>query len=185
MSGKLPDRRLEKTRNALAQALFSQMQRQPWNDIGIASLCAEANVARSSFYAHFATRTDLLDYLISREIPDGAEIALTGSKSPAQLIEWLLDHATQNRLLFQRIAVSSDARAVMARFRRALGDRLQADLTAQGIPVTDTVVAFILGGVFEALLEWARTWQVGKLEFLKADILRLVAATLAAAAGQQ
>lgn len=182
MSGKAPDRRLAKTRSALAQALFMQMQRQPWDDISIASLCAEANVARSSFYAHFATKIELLDHVISRQMPNGAETASTDGRGPARLIEWLLDHATQNRALFQRVAVSSDAQAVMARFRRALADRLRADLAAQGIPVTDTVVAFILGGVFEALLDWARSWQIGKLEVLKSDVLRFADATLAVAA---
>lgn len=183
MSGKVPDRRLAKTRNALAQALFAQMQRQPWDEIGIVSLCAEANVARSSFYTHFATKTELLDYLISRQMPSGDDLPATEGKGTVRLLEWLLDHATQNRLLFQRIALSGDAQAVMGRFWRALADRLRADLATQGMPVSETVVAFVLGGVFEALMEWARTWQIARLEALKADVLRLADTVFAAGRG--
>lgn len=54
------DRRIDKTQQALRHAMFTLMEVKPYEQITVKDLVEEANVARSSFYAHFRDKDDLL-----------------------------------------------------------------------------------------------------------------------------
>jgi len=54
------DRRSAKTQQALMRAMSVLVDRKPYNKISVRDLIQEADVARSSFYAHFRDKDDLL-----------------------------------------------------------------------------------------------------------------------------
>lgn len=54
------DRRIQKTRDALRDALADLMSEKPYEDITVYELTHRANVSRSSFYVHFQDKDDLL-----------------------------------------------------------------------------------------------------------------------------
>lgn len=54
------DRRMLKTCQAIQDALFSLMQEKQYNRITIQDIIDRANVGRSTFYSHFATKDELL-----------------------------------------------------------------------------------------------------------------------------
>lgn len=54
------DRRSQRTRKLLSEALTSLMQEKPYGRITVQEVIDRANVGRSTFYAHFQDKEDLL-----------------------------------------------------------------------------------------------------------------------------
>src|SRR5512138_551908 len=55
-----PDRRALRTRQALSQALIALIQEKRYEAITVKDICDRANVGRSTFYAHYQDKDDLL-----------------------------------------------------------------------------------------------------------------------------
>src|SRR5882762_8220495 len=53
------DRRVARTRKALQHALLALMLKKGYDAITVEEICAEADVGRSTFYAHFTGKDDL------------------------------------------------------------------------------------------------------------------------------
>ncbi|SEI49177.1 TetR/AcrR family transcriptional regulator [Streptococcus equinus] len=49
-----------KTQDAIFTAFFELLSQKSFHDIRIAELCQKANIGRSTFYSHFASKDDLL-----------------------------------------------------------------------------------------------------------------------------
>jgi AcrR family transcriptional regulator len=167
-SGKTHDRRIAKTRAALGRALFALMQSREWENITIQLLCDEADVARSSFYAHFDSLGGLLDAVISENMPSA--IAASGSGGAGSALIWLVDHVAENKKLFFHTVNSPSGAAVLSRFKAAIKNEVRAETAANGIILTETQLAFLVGGAFEAVQAWALTWRMDQLAALKQDV---------------
>ncbi|MFI9534781.1 TetR/AcrR family transcriptional regulator [Nocardia fusca] len=55
-----PDRRVRKTRSALHRALIELMMERPYDRITVSDVIARADVGRSTFYAHYRDKDELL-----------------------------------------------------------------------------------------------------------------------------
>lgn len=64
------DRRTQRTRQALIHALLSLMDARHYDQISVQDIVQQANVGRSTFYAHYQNKDELLmggfDYLLER-----------------------------------------------------------------------------------------------------------------------
>lgn len=174
----VPDRRLAKTRNALAQAMFQLMQEKDWDAIAVQDICDAADVARSSFYAHFDSKVALLDHMIAGALAAALAQRKSGNE-PLALLAWVIDHVTENRGLFQRTSRKGGAQTVMMRFKAALLEELTENLKMAGIASPPVRAAFLLGGTFDALLDWSKSWNMAKLPALKSEILAAARGALA------
>lgn len=171
LSEKTPDRRIAKTRSALALALFELIQTTDWNEITIQALCNKANVARSSFYAHFNTTTDLLESLMAESFPHHSDLPAV----PNQLssLSWLIDHISQSRPLFSRVVNTASAAPILTRFKVQTKTMMAQELKASGIVVSPTHLDFAVGGIFEVIQTWAKTWKMSKIPNMKIELNQL------------
>jgi AcrR family transcriptional regulator len=55
-----PDRRTQRTRHTLSHALVALIQEKRYEAITVQDICDRANVGRSTFYAHYQDKDDLL-----------------------------------------------------------------------------------------------------------------------------
>ena len=55
-----PDRRTQRTRQTLSHALIALIQEKRYDAITVQDICDRANVGRSTFYAHYQDKDDLL-----------------------------------------------------------------------------------------------------------------------------
>ena len=60
------DRRVERTRTALYDALVRLIRERPYDEISVQEILEAANVGRSTFYAHFTSKDDLLARSLDR-----------------------------------------------------------------------------------------------------------------------
>lgn len=77
MTGATVDRRVGRTRRALKEALLELIRERGYEKVSIREVTERANVGRSTFYSHFASKEDLLfdgfdEWLLSRA-ESGAE----------------------------------------------------------------------------------------------------------------
>lgn len=149
----LHDRRVMRTHNALWGALRMLLQEKSWDDINIKCICDRADVARSSFYAHFHSKSDLLDFGFADVLQD----LIAQVRSPNlnrkgfETINWLVDHVTENPGFFMKIArLGSDA-FLFSRFTLALENVLKEELMALGKTVPSDDIVFAMSGVFALL----------------------------------
>ena len=79
------------------------MQDHDWNDINIQMICDRADVARSTFYAHFPTKQDLLDSEFSFGLVEIEHLAQSLHGNDLPTLAWLVDHLSQSQGFRRRL----------------------------------------------------------------------------------
>jgi len=172
VSEKSPDRRIARTQNALWTALQGLLQSHSWDDITIKMICARGDVARSSFYAHFDTKLDLLDFGFSTVLGDLRPLAETNTTASGTFVttDWMVDHILGNPGFFMRVSRSQSDLVLFSRFTKALEGLLAHELTAKGITATATTVTFCIGGAFAIVRDHIETRAATAPTTLKARL---------------
>jgi AcrR family transcriptional regulator len=151
---KARDRRVERTRHTLREALIAILQERDWENVSVQDVCDRANVGRSTFYTHFADKEDLLigglDDLRSalRRHPPSAERLL--------FARGLIRHANEQRRLFRALVGKHGGEAVLRRFREFVLDLVRDDLAGLGPggEQPEATAQFVAGGVVQLLAWW-------------------------------
>lgn len=171
MIDKRPDRRIAKTRSALGEALFSLLQSNDLEDIAIRDLCERANVARSSFYMHYDSVAELLEDLIAERLHQ----ELGNLPDTASALDWLVDHVTSNRVLFHRTVSGPRGAAVLERFKAGFMQALSEERKRRRLSVAEVELHFLVGGAFEVMRQWSKTWRTSRLPTVKKELRALEA----------
>lgn len=56
------------SKNLLSKGLLSLLEEKPFRDITVKELCVRSDIARRTFYRHFHTVEDVMDYVLSHII---------------------------------------------------------------------------------------------------------------------
>lgn len=167
------DRRVQRTRAALREALIGLILERGWDEVTVEQVCDRADVGRSTFYTHFADKEELLTGGFD-ELRRALREGLASPGAPAQPLGFargLIEHVDVNRRLFRAIVGKRSGQAVLRRFREFVIALVQEDLasTPGRGPELEAAVHFISGGLLE-LLTW---WADARGRLATADVERL------------
>lgn len=126
------DRRVVRTRTALADALVALIRRMDYDQITVEDVLTEANVGRATFYAHFTSKDDLLEKSLER-----LRILLVAAFEGHADAPFPRDPSwSPSRTLFEHVAMFADVQAALGSnrggtiLRTALDDAIAAFLRA-------------------------------------------------------
>lgn len=103
------DRRKKYTRMMLKNSLVHLLRQKPLSKITVKEICEEADVNRSTFYAHYDDQFDLLEK-IEQEVIANIEAGLneydfSNDDEALEMIEILLNYASDNFELFYTLLI--------------------------------------------------------------------------------
>jgi len=156
------DRRSQRTRHLLGEALVELIREKDYNTITVSDIIDRANIGRSTFYAHYHDKDDLLvgelDRVIevlSRHIPDQEE-------SPFFPSLGLFRHVGEEYELYKALLWGSGIDLLIKHLQKSLSKRIEQGLQESGkeFNVPLPILASFIAGSFLTLLKW---WLENKM----------------------
>lgn len=151
------DRRVQRTRLALRDALISLLIERGWDDITIQDLCERANVGRSTFYLHFQNKEQLLvsgfDDLRAWLRTQTAGFSNEASGS-LPFVRGLIEHVSEQRILFRAIIGRGSVHVVQKRFREMVNQLVEAQVCLPTSGWKQEAGARYVAGALVELLAW-------------------------------
>ena len=160
------DRRVQRTRDVLHQALISLMIQKGYEIITVQDIIDEANVGRSTFYAHYTSKGDLLISglkNLSKNLVayQRSATALKGSFRERGFAFSLafFEHVHSHRKVYHAIVGRQSGTVVFSEFRTMLADLVRNELGAlppnqlSDLP-RNAVIDFVVGAVMSVLTWW-------------------------------
>ena len=161
MEKKLVDRRIQRTRQLLQDALIAVILEKGFDSATVQDVIDRANVGRSTFYAHFQDKEDLLlsgfEHLRT-EFEKHLLNASVTSDSPWALSMSMFQHAEGQRPLYKALAGKQGGNIALTHIQKYLFTYLHTHLKLalstrkKGIP--PEIVAQYISSSFISLLAW-------------------------------
>ncbi|MGE5278785.1 MAG: TetR/AcrR family transcriptional regulator [Acidobacteriota bacterium] len=161
------DRRVQRTRRLLREALFSLIQEKGFEALSVQEIIDRANVGRATFYAHFDSKVDLLlagfDDLRASLKERQREALVRGRSLDERMLAFsreILAHVKEHRDLFGAMTGKESGAVIQQVLRTMLLDLVREDVRAispagEASPVpAEALVQFIAGGFFGLLIWW-------------------------------
>ena len=152
------DRRSQRTRQALGDALVELMMERGYDGISIKDIIDRANVGRSTFYSHYADKDELfvsqldrLMDLLSRHVPQEHS-----EGNPFFPSLGLLQHIKEQWKLYKILAWGSGVDVLTKHMQKSMSEKIEQRLLAgcQTYEVPVPILANFLSGSFLSLVKW-------------------------------
>jgi AcrR family transcriptional regulator len=163
--GILVDRRTQRTRAALRDALLSLLPELGWDEIDVAMLCERANIGRSTFYLHYTDKAAFLrSAFADLQAAVQASIKPDEVHRPYAFLPALLDHVHENQAIFRSLLGRRSGQVVQDHMRDMLIALFSSSGTAHGSAQSATATsaqAHMLAGCLMQLMVWwlGSAWQ--------------------------
>lgn len=160
------DRRQLKTRQAIFNAFGTLLQKKRYENITVQEIIDEANVGRSTFYAHFETKDDLLkimctdifNHVFGGTNDDGMPCDFTDSNTNLQTkLFHILWHLKNNKTNAANIFLSDSGELFLGYFKQSLNEMFKGYIedTSAGVP-QDFLLNHLSGSFAEAVKWWVK-----------------------------
>jgi AcrR family transcriptional regulator len=161
----LIDRRVRRTRQTLHETLMRLTVERGYDEISVADIAAAADVGRSTFYAHFTDKDDLLRSAVgtlrSALMQQHAVAGYDGGGADRILgfSRFMTAHLAEQRILYDALMRGRAGSILIDFIRHTLCDIVRAEL-APGIKSTNAplddelTVQFLVGGYMSVLTWW-------------------------------
>jgi AcrR family transcriptional regulator len=177
------DRRVARTRRTLQRALLSLMLKKGYDAVTVEDICAEADVGRSTFYAHFTGKEDLkrsgLDDNLKRMLIERQKQAKAQGSGEGRFAFALLffEHARDHLDLYRALVSKGGAPTTMAMMRQIATEMVRRELGSGAREVDaprEAVVQFVVGAFISVLTWWLDTGAKLPAQRVDAIFRRLV-----------
>ena len=152
------DRRVQRTRTALYDGLVQLIRIKPYGAISVDDILRQADVGRSTFYAHFRSKDELLDRSLERlkHLLLATMAERSGATKPSFWLcsDMLFAHLAEYRDIHAALGGGRGGEVLHAGLTRVVGEVLSATLPPEtgGVP-RDLALAFVTSS-FTAVLAW-------------------------------
>lgn len=161
----LIDRRVRRTRQTLHETLMRLTVERGYDEITVADIAAAADVGRSTFYAHFTDKDDLLRSAVGTlrsALMQQHAAAGNDSGGPDRILgfsRFMTAHLAEQRILYQALMRGRAGPILLDFIRHALCDIVRAELAtgmkSANAPLDDELtVQFLVGGYMSVLTWW-------------------------------
>lgn len=160
-AGGRADRRVRKTQAALSRALIELMVEKGYEAVTVQDIIDRADVGRSTFYAHFSDKQDLLRSGID-EMGARLRQACASPASSDALFGFSLEmfrHSDGHRPLIRALVGRKSGTLVLGWFSDIFADLVRQELarlpaSRQGMSVPHEVIVQFVVGAYVAVLTW-------------------------------
>jgi len=172
---KTNDRRIERTRNLILDAMMKLLLEKSYESITIQNIIDEANIGRATFYNHFEDKEDLLIRGIANipyhneQAPTPTPHAHPTSKKGEVKLSWIesFRHAQQNQQLHKIMYRRSFDNPILERLKKHFYGSVETALVKSLDPRKFkkdelTIFAHFLTGGVLAVVRW---WQENKQSY--------------------
>ena len=161
---KKDDLRVIKTRKLMYQTLLELMKEKTFEEIKVSDICSKAMINRSTFYAHYEDKYELLvDFLsnlkeeFAHELNESCKENLSIREYYIRLISLFLDHIDSKRDVYNSIMVNNRSSIMMDILLSVVNDDILKRFKENDINLkvpTEVISKFYLGGVINIGMEW-------------------------------
>jgi AcrR family transcriptional regulator len=150
------DRRIARTRGVLQHALTSLILKKGYEAITIQDICDEANVGRSTFYAHYTSKDDLKRSGFEHLRKELADRQREAQAAPGDMFEHARDHIN----LYRALVGGRGGTVSLGQIRRILSDLVRNEFAATAgknsadIVPREIVVQYVVGAYMAVLTWW-------------------------------
>jgi len=157
------DRRQQKTRRAIFQAFSTLLKTRRFENITVQQIIDEANIGRSTFYAHFETKdallkamcTDIFQHVFSEHLMSERTHDFSEHHSFPSRVTHILYHLKDNEKDIIGIFTSESSDAFMRYFREYLAELFSSCKNAYPAEIpADFVQNYLVGSFVEAVKWW-------------------------------
>lgn len=153
------DRRAARTRKALHTALMSLVQRKGYEEITVQDIIDEADVGRSTFYAHYTGKEDLLrkGFVQLREELAEAEAGGGTGSEPLRFSGAMFEHAGRHADTYRAMVGSRGSLVALEEIRRIVAEIVRRELPKTGKEESlprEVHVQFTVGTLLTLLTWW-------------------------------
>ena len=167
------DRRQKKTRQAVFQAFAELLAKQSYHSITVQEIIDRADIGRSTFYAHFETKDELLralceelfghitDSVMDRGHTHGLYTAAPISES---VFSHLLQHLQENDRNVLGLLTCESNEIFLRYFKNSLNQLIEQRLTERKTPLNPNVPRdFLINHISGSFVEMVLWWMKGNM----------------------
>lgn len=166
------DRRQQKTRKAVFQAFITLLGEKSYNNITVQEIIDRADIGRSTFYAHFETKDDLLKELCEELFGHIIDSAMdcththglySDGNAPESVFCHLLQHLQENDSNILGLLSCESSEIFLRYFKDSLNELIRVQLLSRegrsNPALPDDFLINHISGSFVEMVQW---WLKGK-----------------------
>lgn len=177
------DRRSQRTRQLLNAALIGLMAEKPYDQITVQDIIDRANVGRSTFYAHYVDKEDLLVSDFTRVLDallHHMEQNVQGERPTAISLALFFEHVQAHHHLYKALVRGGGIDILLKKghthMRRKIEQQLQGHIPAGHTPAAPLplVADYVAGAILTMITWWLDNDMPNTPEQMDAMFQRLV-----------